>query len=287
MAEQITAPGVYNLPAAEYHADPVEGGSLSSSGARLLLPPSCPAAFRYWADHPEKPKDIYDFGHVAHRLVLGRGAEIAEVKADDWRTNLAKKAKADAHAAGLTPILTKDLDRAKAMAAAVREHRWAKFLFDPGYGQPEQTLVYQDPATGVWRRAMLDWLGVKAGSRLVIPDYKTCESAAPDAVQRAIASYGYHLQGDWYVDLVKALGLAEDAVFVLCFQEKDPPHLINLVSPDPVAMRIGRQRNREALERYRDCVESGRWPGYGDEDTEVPWVSLPPWIERQYETESW
>lgn len=38
----ITEPGVYDLPAEVYHADPVEGGSLSSTGARKLLPPSCP-----------------------------------------------------------------------------------------------------------------------------------------------------------------------------------------------------------------------------------------------------
>ncbi|MBO0827768.1 MAG: hypothetical protein J2P24_08300 [Streptosporangiales bacterium] len=49
----ITEPGVYNLPAAVYHADPVPGGSLSQSGAKKLLPPSCPALYRYWADHPE------------------------------------------------------------------------------------------------------------------------------------------------------------------------------------------------------------------------------------------
>src|SRR5258708_26204894 len=38
--------GVYGIPADAYHADPIEGGSLSSSGARRLLPPGCPALFR-------------------------------------------------------------------------------------------------------------------------------------------------------------------------------------------------------------------------------------------------
>jgi len=38
----ITEPGVYALPADVYHADPVAGGSLSSSGAKKLL--ACPAS---------------------------------------------------------------------------------------------------------------------------------------------------------------------------------------------------------------------------------------------------
>ena len=42
----VDEPGVYDgLDEAAYHADPVPGGSLSASGAKLLLPPSCPALY--------------------------------------------------------------------------------------------------------------------------------------------------------------------------------------------------------------------------------------------------
>ena len=42
----ITEPGVYDVPFDEYLRDPVPGGSLSTSGARLLLD-TCPAIFDY------------------------------------------------------------------------------------------------------------------------------------------------------------------------------------------------------------------------------------------------
>jgi hypothetical protein len=74
----ITQPGVYDLPADVYHADPVPaelGGSLSSSGAKLLLPPSCPAIYQWARTHPTY-SDAFDFGHAAHKKVLGAGAEI-------------------------------------------------------------------------------------------------------------------------------------------------------------------------------------------------------------------
>jgi hypothetical protein len=48
----ITEPGVYDIAEDHYHADPVPGGSLSNSGAKKLLPPSCPAKFAYEREHP-------------------------------------------------------------------------------------------------------------------------------------------------------------------------------------------------------------------------------------------
>ncbi len=44
VAERITVAGVYDIPADVYHADPVEGGSLSSTGARTLA-----SSAAFWA----------------------------------------------------------------------------------------------------------------------------------------------------------------------------------------------------------------------------------------------
>jgi hypothetical protein len=91
-------PGVYeDISDTDYHGDK---DSLSSSGAKALLPPSCPAIFKQWRDHGRPPKKEYDFGHAAHRYVLGKGSEIVLVDADSWRTNKAKDAKDAAYAEG-------------------------------------------------------------------------------------------------------------------------------------------------------------------------------------------
>lgn len=150
----ITEPGVYDIPDAEYHRDPVEGGSLSSTGARRLLAPSCPAKFRWYQQHPEI-KTEYDFGHAAHRAVLGIGAEIAVFGYDSWRTKAAKADKEAARAAGLVPMLEPDAEIVAAMADVLRAHEVAGRLFQPGRGVAEQTLVWRDRATGIMRRARL------------------------------------------------------------------------------------------------------------------------------------
>jgi hypothetical protein len=283
---QVTEPGVYDdMPNDVYHADPVPGGSLSSSGARKLLPPNCPARFAYERNNPSTPKREYDLGHAAHLKVLGAGPELVIAEHDDWRTKAARQTRDIAHAEGKVPLLAAEHDQVEAMAAALRANTKVGRLFHPSGGKPEQSLFWIDKQSGVWCRARLDWMPHTAApsGRLIIPDYKTCRSAAPDHIRRDVWQYGYALQADWYCAAVKALGLCEAAAFVFIFQEKEPPYLITVATLDPPALRVGARLNRDAIRIYADCTRTGVWPAYSDD---VELISLPPWIERQYE-ESW
>jgi hypothetical protein len=267
------------MTAEEYHADPVPGGSLSSSGARLLLPPNCPAKFRHDQDHGQQHKAVFDFGQAAHLMVLGEGPEIVIVDADDWRTKAAREQRDEARDNGAVPLLRREHDEIRAMADALRQHPLAAALFNPDHGQPEQTLIWRDRPTGVMRRARLDWLPDPGPGRLIIPDYKTCRSAEPEALARAVHSYSYHQQADWYRAGARALGLADEhAAFVFVCQEKTAPYLVTVVELDAATLRIGAARNRRALEIYAECSRTGRWPGYGDD---IAYLSLPPWAEIQ------
>lgn len=269
--------GVYDMPAVEYHADT---GSLSQSGAKLLLPPSTPAHFRYQVDNPPTPKREYDFGHGAHKLVLGKGADIVVVEENDWRKKVAQEARDQAHAVGKIPLLAHEYERAEAMAAALRKHPLAAALFSNG--EPERSLYWRDPVTGMTLRARLDWLPHKTGRRMIVPDYKTCDAADDEAVSRAIGSHGYHQQAAWYSDAVTALGLDDDPAFLLVMQEKKPPYLVNVVEPDVIALRIARSLNRRAIDTYAECLTNDHWPGYGDD---IKLVNLPPYTENKYREE--
>lgn len=278
--ELITEPGVYDLPADVYHSDPVEGGSLSSTGARKLLSPSCPAKFRYWQQHEQAAKREFDLGHAAHAEVLGVGASLVVVDAKDWRTKAAQAERDAAYAAGKTPILAKEYLQVQAMVAVLRADPIASRLFSREYMTPEQTLVWRDEETGIWCRAMLDGLPLPGDRRMIIPDYKTTTCAEPGHIKKAIADYGYHCQASWYRDGVIAVGLDPDPAFVLIFQEKTPPYLITPVWPDDEALAIGRDRNRKARHEYARCSATDTWPGY---TTDVLPVSLPPWVITQHE----
>jgi hypothetical protein len=277
----VTEPGVYDgMPAEVYHADPVPGGSLSSTGARKLLPPSCPALYRYWATAGEPPSRTFDFGHAAHRMVLGVGERLVVVDAENWRTKAAQAARDEAYAAGAVPLLTAEHEQVQAMAGALRAHPVAAALFRPDGGRPEQSLFWTDREFGVWRRARLDWLRNPGAGRLIIPDYKTTTSAEPGALAKTMYSYGYYQQAAWYLDAVRVLGLADDAAFVFVFQEKDPPYLVTICEPDHLALLWGQRLNRKALDVYRRCRTTGVWPGYADDV--VP-LALPMWAENQHQ----
>lgn len=273
----ITQPGVYDIPAAQYHADPVAGGSLSSTGARKLLPPGCPAKFKYWLTHPDPPSKELDFGSAAHRLVLGAGADIVEIDAMDYKTSAAQEAKKAAHAAGKIPVLPEQLDRIQDMATAIWDHPLASKMLDPRTGKPEQTIVWQSEIQWrphpkapweyrmVWRRALIDHLSRlrMADGRLIVPDYKTCKSAEKTAFMKSAGDYGYHQQGPWYIDAVRAAGLAEDVCYLLIAQEKDPPYLVNVIELDETnTLMYGRDLNDYSLQIYAQCTATNSWPGY-------------------------
>lgn len=281
----IDAPGVYDIPVEHYHRDPVVGGSLSSSGARKLLPPSCPALYKAWADGKTSDHaEHFDVGRAAHKEVLGAGEPLVVVDATDWRTKAAKAAREKAWADGHTPVLAEQYEQVQAMAAALRAHHVAGPLLDGATGKPEQTLVWHDEATGVTCRALVDWLRhPELSPQFWVVDYKTAASADPDSVSRAIASYGYHKQGAFYSEGVEALGLDAGlgTAFLLIVQMKEPPYLAVTYQLDPEDIGRGHQFNRKARDVYRRCRARDEWPGYAD-DRVLP-ISIPTWAAYEHD----
>jgi len=277
----IVEPGdtavIDGMPDGLYHAHP----ALSYSGAKLLLPPSTPAHYRYDRDNPRPPKRAYDLGHAAHRIVLGVGAELVDIDADSYRTKAAQEDRDAAYDAGKTPLLPRERAAAQAMADAVRAHPLAGRLFSNG--RPEVSLFWIDEQTGVPLRSRLDWLrDTQPGRVLIVPDLKTSHgSVHPDVLPRVVESYRYHLQHSMYENGITACGLAPDGVaFVLVFVEKEQPHAVNVVQLDQDAINTGRALNLRAIEIYRDCLQSGIWPAH---PAEVHTIGLPRWAMRSEE----
>lgn len=264
-------PGMYDIPAEQYHADPIPGGSLSSTGARKLA--DCPARFKYDLDHPQPHKRVFDFGTAAHRVVLGVGPELVLVDELLWNTDETKATVAKIHAAGNIPLKRKDLDRVHDMATELQQYPQAADLLAPGAGVAEQTLLWQ--TDGIWCRALLDYLRDDG-----IVDYKSARSAHPDAIQKAVQDHGYHQQDDWYRLGAVELGLIPDtAPFTFIFQEKEAPYLVTVIELDEGWRRIARMRNARALYLYESCRTWNHWPPYA---TDTVLISPPAWLERQY-----
>jgi hypothetical protein len=283
----VATEGVYDIPEDEYHQDPVPQGSLSYSGAKKLLAEGGPALFRYERDHPPEPSKEMEAGTAAHKLVLGVGQELHEVKADNWRGGKAQDEAADARKAGRLPLLTKELAVVTAMAAELRNHERAAQLLDPARGRPEMSAFWIDPDFKLWWRCRFDLMPEPHPARRpIIADYKTCKSAAPRDFARAMADFRYYMQADRYCAGYAAVfdgRIGYYPGYALVCQERTPPYRVAVYEPHPDALRKGREDSQRAMEIYHDCLEAeadGRahaWPGYSPE---IELLDLPYWAYR-------
>lgn len=283
MPEPITEECVvYGLDEAEYHADPVKGGSLSYSGAKKLLSEGGPALYKYERDNPPEPSAEMDLGTAAHRLVLGVGAELVEIHADNWRKDATKDEAERARNAGKLPLLSKDMRTVEAMAAKLREHKWANNLLSQG-GQPEASAFWQDPDTNLWWRCRWDRMPEPGPRRRpILVDYKTTDKggAAPKKFSKAIADFRYYLQAAVYTagyNCMFGMETGVPAAFALIAQERVAPYRVAVYELHPDAIAKGRKDMQRAMAIYAECTETGTWPGY-EPDPQV--IDLPYWFYR-------
>ena len=269
--------------------------ALSSTGAKKLTPPSTPAHYRAMRDGDYKPTREMEFGTAAHTVVLGTGQALHVVEASGWNVKAGKEGKQLAYDLGRLPILESEYEKIQAMADAIRQHPVASLLFQrqryeagqliPATGTPELSLFWRDDLSGIDKRCRLDWFPHyrSASGVLIVPDYKTCVSASPDAVSRAFRDYGYPQQAQWNTEGIEALGLNDGApvLFVFVFQEKTAPYLINTVAVGSQSLQVAERKNYLAARLFRECSESGEWPGYGNR---IDYVDLPYWdLKRELE----
>lgn len=274
----ITAPGLYDLSADAYHADPCPEPSVSHSIARLLIDRSPLHASKA---HPRitpgpreetKRRDDMALGTAAHKLTLGKGKSLIVIDADDFRTKAAREARDEAAAQGLTPILRADYQTAEAMAPLARQALESWLGGSLNGAHVEATAAALEGK--FWRRAMMDV--VTPDLRCII-DYKTTEDASVEAAERRIFGNGYDTQAAFYMhmlDLLDPAGKGQRRV-VFLFQERDCPEALSLHELDAAAMELAEHRMKIARGRWDKCLAAGKWPGY---EPGPHLVSPKPWM---------
>jgi hypothetical protein len=267
---KITKPGLYpDLDEAAYRA---QIDWLSVSGAKKLLPPSCPAKFKATLG-VEEHRPQFDVGKAFHTKMLGDGPEVVVVDADSWRSADARLARDAAYAAGKVPLLAAEAAAVDAMAAAVHAHDVAPLLFTGGAA--EVSAFWIDEATGVKCKARFDYLPDKQPDRrLIVPDLKSAVSADPGEFARAAARFGYVMQQCHYSSALRHLGVDDDPAFLFVVVEKEYPHLVNVgqfAAHDDI--KATATALDKALRLYRDCAATDTWPGWPG----VTDLTLPAW----------
>lgn len=258
----------------EYFADPCEVPSLSQSIAHVLVSKS---PLHAWAEHPRlgklansddndaaedddgKNTDALVAGKIIHKLLLGKGAAIEVIKADNFRTKVAKQARDDAKAAGRVPIIAHKYEAIVDAADFIREQLRAE-----GYtlnGQSEVAFEWREEGEHgpVVCRCRMDHVFINDG---VIFDLKKIRSAHPDTIDDHIYKYGYDIQDTAYKRALSAYRQGVEADMVFLFVEDKPPYAITPTRMSPAFLEIGRQRWERAIFAWERCLATNKWPKY-------------------------
>jgi hypothetical protein len=279
----VIGPGVYyDIAAADYHADPCEEPSLSSSIANLLLTKT-PAHARI--AHPKLNPDFarstnaaMDLGSVAHEILLGKGAGFEISPFDDYRTKEARTWRDDVLARGLIPIKAGDHARAQQMAKAVHERvaRTAEAAGVFWLGRPETVIVWRDNDTMC--RAMIDWLYPDFSQ---VYDLKTTGSGLGNrALQSKIAS-GLDVQAAFYLRGLEHVMPDHAGRFVLrwVFVEDEEPFESRIIELDATTRALGERKCSWAIETWKRCLWANDWPGY---PRKIERLEYPAWAENAW-----
>jgi len=270
---------VHGMPDTEYHSRP----ELSSTGLRLLLPQykGSPKKFRYAQSHPRTSR-VFDVGSAVHSKVLGVGAGIIEYP-DEHLTpsgNVSTKAatvawEQEQRAAGLIPVSPAEIERVDAAAEAVLAHETAAPILEVAEHREVSVFAELD---GVPVRARFDALSGETRRGVIASDLKSCLDATKAGFERSVSKWGYDVQEVHYEDTYNAATGRPINEFYFIAVELTPPFEV-AVHHLPVLWReSARKRAAQARAIFRECMESGKWPGY---DPMIRELDMPAW--RMYE----
>lgn len=142
----------------------------------------------------------------------------------------------------------------------------------------EYSCFADDPETGVTCRVRFDMVD---SSGLVI-DLKKTQDCKDAAIAKAISNYGYYVQNAFYIDVPTWLGEQyEPTGFAFVFVEEEAPHPVAIRFLEAEDIERGRQKYRQMLNTYAQCLKNNHWPSYSGEPK---MIAMPGWARRDIDS---
>lgn len=260
-------PGIIDgLPNAEYHGAKEWLGSTSLK----TLAFKTPAHYKHESTH-QVFKDEFNIGTAAHSLILeGDTTNIVVLDFPNYLTKASKEAKAAAIADNKQPLLVKEWAQVQGMRDSVMAHAVAGPLFTGHVA--ERSFFWEEDGMRFKCRpdALHDGL---------IVDLKTTVDANPSDFGKTAFNYGYFMSAAHYQNGIQAVNGGDKLPFVFVNVEKTAPYLVSVTELDEDAIDFGNQMIERATRIYKECTESGNWPGYPTKTMS----RLPDWAYWQLE----
>jgi len=224
-------------------------------------------------NQPREQKDYFDVGTVFHGIILEPDkidSEFTVKPKFDRRTKKGKEEDAaweKDHDPKLIRISEDQYFNIRMMAKSLREIKWIVKHIEKGIS--EISAYMEDKDTGMMIRCRPDNFHEKESSIL---DLKTTGDASPKEWSRSAGKFRYHVQQAFYTDIMKTFYDIDRFYFVAV--EKTEPWSVGVYELDPENVTKGREAYRRNLDFLASCIETGTWPGYGEQPQTI---SLPAW----------
>ena len=299
--ELITEPGFYAIPLSQHHNQPCDGVSVTSGILRTM---ELKTPMDVWAFHALNPfryvrdrSDTFRFGAAMAAWVEGGEPALREqfavLPADKPNKPTAAQIKAYDEGRG-TEAGIKSISFWSRVADDPRDYitheEWETLCHmgrvlesDPAAaaalgGVPEITAAWFDEINDLWVLARPDLTNFGG----FVSDYKTAADRGYGfdvrSCDRSITQYGYDMQLGLAAEAYERLTGDWPELAAVVFQLKAPPFHVIARAIEDEDLRIATFRNRRARARFRECLDSGDWPGPG---AHFAAYSRPDWLREQ------
>lgn len=258
----------YDMTNGEYHAHPAR-----SKSYLWKLYSQTPAHAEYGPPASTKRTDLGTAFHTA-TLEPDKFEETLIKGPDDRRGNKWKDALEEGAAYGKLVLTSGDYEKAWRMGEAARRLPIVRQLSEAQVVH-EASAFAMDPATGIERRCRPD---IYCPAFEIMADLKGTGDASAAFWSRNAANLGYHAQESWYTDVWQDAGGGPVDGFFFIVVEDEAPHPAAFYELPPEAVAEGRAAMARALATYKECRDSGLFPGYPDHVQEL---RFPAWAYRE------
>jgi hypothetical protein len=275
-----------------YHsADAAIEPSISSTGLRKIMPPGSPK--HYWANSVYNPKAEED--EETEALILGRAAHHRLFSQSGFEEAfVVRPARLGANREGSPCRIWIEERRAEGKTILTEtqfEHieGIAKSLAnDPAVkagalnGRIEESYFWKDKKTGIWLKTRPD---ANPTADLSFVDLKVTRSTEWSYLVRAIRTYSYYQQAALMATACLELHARPMDSFSFLFVENKPPYDIEFVMIKDNEIDRGIRANRVALDRFAECLKSGKWPGRRGERAEPKYIEMREYDQKDVDFE--
>lgn len=251
---------------------------LSPSTAKTLLSESPAHAYAFSSQLgklKKKSTKALDKGALIDALILPGGPVIRVIDFKDFKKDAAQAEREKAEAAGELPVLREKYEEALAVADILVKKMGEKDVYLTG--ESHYKSEWANPDTGVLCRGEMDHV-ILWPKLAEVYDIKTAASANPEAFARSAVSFAYDVQEAAYTEAieVRVPKLAGKVLFTFVVCETEPPYAVTPIRLDGQFRAMGRAKWGAACRRWKECLDSGKWPDYTN-GKERATVSPKPW----------